>query len=261
LEIPNPESDQYEDVRFREVELDVIGGMVSVLVYEPTGSGSHPAIVIGAEGGGINRFIKRIGATLAHLGFVTLIPDYYRGVTMGSDPDDYSDVTSMRAMIEELDFRRAILDFLETIAFARQMPNVDGRVGVWGYCTGGTIAMFGASLDRGLDAAVLFYPSQVRFDALNPKRPVHVIDLAWNIACPVMIAYGDRDEVVNPEELAGIQSRLQVWGIEHEIKVYPGAGHAFSSPGYVGYDAAAADSAWKDGVRFVIDHLRAGEPA
>ncbi|HEX3842162.1 MAG TPA: dienelactone hydrolase family protein [Acidimicrobiales bacterium] len=256
MAIATPESDDYEDVRFREVELDVIGGMVSVLVYEPKGSGTHPAIVIGAEGGGINRFIKRIGAALARLGFVSLVPDYYRGVTMGSDPDDYSDVTSMRAMIEALDFRRAVLDFLETIAFARQMPNVDGRVGVWGYCTGGTIAMFGASLDRDLGAAVLFYPSQLRFDALNAKRPVHVIDLAWNIACPVMIAYGDRDEVVNPEELAEIESRLQGWGIESDIKVYPEAGHAFSSPGYVGYNAGAAESAWQDGVRFIIDRMK-----
>ena len=29
---------------------------------------------------------------------------------MGSDPDDYSDVTSMRAMIDALDSRRAVLD-------------------------------------------------------------------------------------------------------------------------------------------------------
>jgi carboxymethylenebutenolidase len=259
VEFPQPESEAYENVRFREIELTVLGGTMSVLAYEPSGPGPYPAIVIGAEGGGINHFIRRIAATLAHLGFVALVPDYYRGVTMGSDPDDYSDVTSMRTMIEELDFRRATVDFLETIALARQLPNADGKVSVWGYCTGGTIAMLAACLDRNLDAAVLFYPSQPAFDVHTPKRPVDAIDLLWNIACPVMFAYGERDEVVPSHQLRVLKGRLRQWGIEHEIKVYPSAGHAFSSPGYVGHDADASEAAWNDGLQFILDRVGFGE--
>jgi carboxymethylenebutenolidase len=253
---PKPESDEYDDVGSRQVELSVTGGTMSVLVYECLDGRPRPAIVIGAEGGGINHFIKRIAATLAHVGFVALVPDYYRGVTI-ADPDTFSD--AMIEMINALDFRRAAIDFLDTIAFARELPNVDGKVAVWGYCTGGTIAMFGVCLDRNLDAADLFYPSQPRFDVIDAKRPVNVIDLVWNIACPVLLAHGDQDNVMPPEQLAQLGDRLREWGVPHEMKIYPGVGHAFSSEGYVNYGARASEAAWNDGLQFLVDHMGTGQ--
>ncbi|HUZ08959.1 MAG TPA: dienelactone hydrolase family protein [Acidimicrobiales bacterium] len=255
MEFPEPELEEYVDVWSRQVELGVTGGTMSVLVYEPAGAGAHPAVVIGAEGAGINHFIRCVAATLAHVGFVALVPDYYRGVTM-PDPDDYSDIPGMMQMIGALDFRRAAHDFLDTIHLARDLPNVDGKVAVWGYCTGGTVAMFGACLDRSIDAAALFYPSQPRFEVIDARHPAHVIDLVWNIACPVMIMSGERDEIMSSEQLADLEERLSRWGIDHEIRTYPGAGHAFSSPGFANYDPVASEAAWRDGLQFTIDRLR-----
>ena len=246
--------EDHEDVRPSRLTLDVGGGTTSILVYEPIGAGPRPAVVIGAEGGGINRFIRGVAASLAHAGYVALVPDYYRGVTM-PDPDDYSDIDGMMSMIDALDFRRAAHDFVATIDRARSLPGADGTVAVWGYCTGGTVAMFGACLDRKLGAAVLFYPSQPRFETLTVTRPAHPVDLVWNIACPVMIAYGDSDPVMPADDLADLEQRLAQWNVTHDIKVYPGAGHAFSSPGFAMYDAAASKAAWQDGLAFLAEHL------
>jgi carboxymethylenebutenolidase len=254
MAVVQPVHEHYDDVTGREVELDVTGGTTSVLVYEPTAGTPRPAIVIGAEGGGINQFIREVAATLAHIGYMALVPDYYRGVKM-ADPDDYSDIPSMMRMIDALDFRRAAHDFLDTIRFARQLPTVNGKVAAWGYCTGGTVAMFGACLDRELSAAMLFYPSQPRFDRIDATRPVHVIDLVWNIRCPVMFAYGDLDQIMAPDALAALDRQLGQWGIEHEIKIYPGAGHAFSSPGFAMYNPEASRAAWEDGVAWATRHL------
>lgn len=256
MAFPKPDRDDHQDVRSRWVTRPTAVGQLPVLVYEPAGDGRHPAVVVGAEGGGINHFIRCVASTMAHLGYVVLVPDYYRGVSM-VDPDDYSDIDGMVAMIATLDFRRAAHDFLEAVALARELPNVDGRVAAWGYCTGGTVAMFGTCLDRGLDAAVLYYPSQPRFEVLDLRHPAHVVDLIWNIACPVMLAYGDQDEVMAPDELAALGGRLEAWGVEHRIATYPGAGHAFSSPGFARYDPAVADAAWQDGLAFVASHLGA----
>jgi carboxymethylenebutenolidase len=115
--------------------------------------------------------------------------------------------------------------------------------------------MFGACLDRELSAAMLFYPSQPRFDRIDATRPVHVIDLVWNIRCPVMFAYGDLDQTMAPDALAALDRQLGQWGIEHEIKIYPGAGHAFSSPGFAMYNPEASRAAWEDGVAWATRHL------
>ena len=64
-----------------------------------------------------------------------------------SKPDDYSDFTEVMGFIGELDFAGATKDILAGIDHARSLPEVDPeRVVVWGYCTGGTLAMLGAAL-------------------------------------------------------------------------------------------------------------------
>ena len=254
MEFPKPEVEEYADVRSRRVEVDTTSGRLAVLVYEPAGEGARPAVVIGAEGGGINHFIRCVAATLAHAGFVALVPDYHRGVTV-PDPDDYSDIPAMVEVIGALDFRRAAHDFLHAIDLARGLPSVDGRVGVWGYCTGGTVAMFGACLDRSVDAAVIYYPSQPRFEVIDERHPAHVIDLIWNIACPFLLLAGERDPVMSPELLAEVEGRLSRWGVDHHIRTYPGAGHAFCSPGFGDYSAATSEAAWRDGLQFVVDRI------
>ena len=131
----------------------------------------------------------------------------------------------MLSFIEELDFAGATHDILAAVDHARAMPEVDPqRVALWGYCTGSTLVMLGAALDRRLAAAVAFFPSQPTFAELTPKRPVHPIDMIWNIACPFLLLYGDKDAAVDVyEEMA---MRFERWGIDHEIRVYEGAGHA-----------------------------------
>jgi carboxymethylenebutenolidase len=83
---------------------------------------------------------------------------------------------------------------------------------VWGYCTGATLAMLAASLDRQLAAGVLFFPSQPTFPELTPKRPVQPIDLLWNVACPMQLLIGENDFLFDliPE----FRRRSEQWHIE-----------------------------------------------
>jgi len=67
------------------------------------------------------------------------------------------------------------------------------------------------------------------------------------------LIYGDQDAMLvaaRPE----IERRLVQWGIGHEIRVYPGAGHAFSAPvpplRHEGADAAS----WADALAFLRQH-------
>jgi carboxymethylenebutenolidase len=233
----------------RTVTLEHKGGRVPVLVHEPLGGARRPAIVLGAEAYGINAFTRDVAARLAAAGYVVLVPDYYRGESL-SRPDDYSDFTEVMGFIDRLDFGQGTHDMLAAIDHARSLSTVDGRrVLVWGYCTGGTLALLAACLDRQLAGAVLFFPSQPTFPELTPKRPVQPIDLLWNVACPVQLLYGDEDPILAtlaPE----IERRLTQWGVEHEIRVYAGAGHAFSAPDPPLRNDAADTASWPDALAF-----------
>jgi carboxymethylenebutenolidase len=235
--------------------LDRPDGSLPLIVGTPDGPGNGAAVVLAAEAYGINDFTREVAAKLASLGYVVVVPDYYRGQGP-TDRDNYQDFSEVMVAIDALDFGRATHDVMASVTYALELPGVDpDRVGVWGYCTGGTLALLTAALDPRLAAAVVFFPSQPTFPELTAKRPVQPVDLLWNIACPIQLLYGDQDFLkdVMPE----IERRLNQWGIEHEIKVYAGAGHAFSAPDPPLRHDAADRASWVDATAFASRHLGA----
>ncbi len=238
-----------------EIMLEHHGARVPALVYRPGGAGPHAAIVIAPEAYGINRFTRRLSADLTGTGYVVVVPDYYRGHGL-TRPDDYSDFTEVVNFIGELDFTGATNDILAGVDHARSLPDVDpDRVAVWGYCTGGTLAMLASMLDRRLAAAVWFFPSQPTFHDLGPRHPVHPVDLIWSISCPVLVIYGDQDPIAPPEFIADLRDRFERAGVRHQINIYPGGGHAFSAPDPPLHHEASDRASWADAVEFVGRHL------
>jgi carboxymethylenebutenolidase len=226
---------------------------VPTLVYETGAPSPGPAIVLSMEAFGINEFTRRVASDLAAAGYVVVVPDYYHGKGL-KDPESYTDFTEVMEFIEELDFGQGTHDVMAAVEYARTLSSVDPtRIAVWGYCTGSTLAMLAASLDRQLAAAVLFFPSQPTFPQLTPKRPVQPVDMLWNVACPVLLILGDQDE-----PLVGLvpefQRRFAQWGVEHEIKIYADAGHAFSAPVPPLRNDAADKASWADALAFVTTH-------
>jgi carboxymethylenebutenolidase len=199
-----------------------------------------------------------VGAELAAAGYVALVPDYYRGGGP-ADPEDLSDVPAIMEHVAALDFVVATGDLHAALDHARTLAAVDpSRLAVWGYCTGATLALLAAATRRDLGAEVLFYPSQPWFEALDAAHPVHPVDLLWGLAGPLLLLYGDQDVVMSAAQLADVRDRLERWGVEHEIGVLPGAGHAFmaEAEGFHHPDAAAAAHAAARA--FLLRHLPPG---
>ena len=234
------------------------GQQTTAFVAEPDRPGRHPAIVFGQEAMGMNTFNRKVAVDMAAQGYVTIVPDYYRGVGP-SKPDDYTDFSEVMVAIGALDFRQATYDVMAGTDWLRAQSHVDPeRIAVWGYCTGGTLAMMAAALDRRLGAAVLFFPSQPKFEQIDAKHPAHPVDMVWNIACPVLVIYGDQDHIMPPELLAELRGNFAQWKIENEIHIYPGAGHAFSAPAPHMHNAEAATRSWTVASAFVGKHLAKG---
>jgi carboxymethylenebutenolidase len=239
----------------REVVIEHGGAKVPTLVYVPAGPGRRPAVVLSPEAFGINTFTKEVSSKLAEAGYVVVVPDYYRGNGL-KNRESYTEFTEVMHFIDNLDFVGATHDVMAAIDYARTLPEVQAdKIVVWGYCTGATLALLAASLDRRLAASVLFFPSQPTFPEITVSRPVQPIDMLWNVAAPMLVIYGDEDPIAPAEMIAAIRQRLEQWHVPHEINIYPGAGHAFSAPVPPMRNHDADVVSWADALEFLSRRL------
>jgi carboxymethylenebutenolidase len=123
--------------------------------------------------------------------------------------------------------------------------DVDGdRLAVVGFCLGGGLALaYAVSAPPGVRAASVNY-GQVPRDQAALER-----------VCPVVGSYGGQDRVYG-RQAARLERHLKAWGIPHDVKLYPEAGHSFMTDGHhpigkliywpmhLRYSAQDADDAW-----------------
>jgi carboxymethylenebutenolidase len=250
-----PDRPDNPGVIVERVELDGVDGPLATLVHRPDRPGPHPAIALGAEATGVNEFLRRIAATLASRGFVTALPDYFRGGGP-RDPDNYDDFDDILPHLAALDFTRAARDVALAAEMLVQRPDVDrDRLGVWGYCTGATLALLAATVRSDVRAAVLFYPSQPYFEQADDRHPPSPFDLLWALNSPTLWMYGTEDVVYPPPVQEELRRRIRQWQVDVDVRSYSGAQHAFSAPGASFYDQNASRQSWQDALQFVEKHL------
>jgi carboxymethylenebutenolidase len=122
-------------------------------------------------------------------------------------------------------------------------PGVDGRIGVLGFCFGGTYSFALAAADPRVKAAVPFYGS-----APSPD------DIA-KIQAPILALYGQHDERLI-EALPGVESAMAEAGVDFTDHVYPDSGHAFfNDTNPHSFNDADAKDAWTRANEFLAAHL------
>lgn len=128
---------------------------------------------------------------------------------------------------------RSVVDYIEA------QPGIDGRIGVLGFCFGGTYSFALAAADTRIRGAVPFYGA-----------PPETSDLA-HLDCPVLALYGDEDERLM-ESLPDVTARMKDAGAQFEAHVYPGAGHAFfNDTNPISYRPDVAADAWTRSIEFL----------
>ena len=118
-----------------------------------------------------------------------------------------------------------------------------GKIGVVGFCFGGTYAFHLAAHDSRIAAVVPFYGQRPTAEELR------------GINCPVLAFYGDKDARLM-ETLPSLKEETLRERKEFEAVVYPGAGHAFfNDTNARAYNAEAAGDAWGKTLAFLKTHL------
>ena len=249
LEALNPKFAQAQQVKpddarlaARFVELDSPAGYGKVrgyLVRPKAATGKLPAVLVVHENRGLNPHIEDVTRRIALENFVAFAPDAL--FPLGGYPGDED---KARQSFAQLDQAKTREDFVATAEWLRAQPESGARLGVTGFCYGGSISNLLAVRLPWLAAAVPFYGSQPA-----------VADVA-KIKAAVMIHYAEKDERIN-EGAPAYEQALKAAGVRHQAFIYPGTLHGFHNDTTPRYDEAAAKLAWQRTVAFFNTHLRA----
>jgi carboxymethylenebutenolidase len=210
----------------------------------PDGNGPHPGVVVIHEACGLNDHIKSVVRRFPDRGYAAL------GVDLFSDRNRA--VCMVRYMAGMLSGsvgpgRAGIADLKAALTLLIERPEVDrDRVGAIGFCLGGTFAVAWACTDDRLKAIAPFYAS-------NPRPLTAVARM-----CPVVGSYPENDFTARGGR--ALDKQLTRQGIEHDIKIYPGARHSFFNETKSAYNKQAADDSWTRVLAFFDSHLKLANP-
>jgi carboxymethylenebutenolidase len=210
------------------------GEMQGYLALPADASGKLPAVIVIHENRGLNPHIKDVVRRFALEGFLALGPDFLS--PSGGTPDDED---KARDMIGKLDEAQTVANAVATVAYLKQHPSSNGKVGAVGFCWGGGLVNQLAVNSPELAAAVAYYgrvPAEGDVAKIKAKMLLH---------------YAGLDDRIN-EGIEGYRKALEAAKVEHQIYVYEGVNHAFNNDtSEARYNKAAADLAWSRTVEFL----------
>lgn len=221
----------------RTIELTAADGhRLSAYQSMPDGK-PKGGIVVLQEIFGVTGNIRAVCDRLAGNGYRALAPALFdreaRDLVL-----PYSNDGSVRgrASREAIGWTHALAD---TAAAAKELSST-GKVAVFGFCWGGTIAwMAAARLEQPIDAAVCYYPTQILpFAAESPR-------------CPVLMHFGERDPFAPLSTIGTLRANH---GSRVEIQVYP-AGHGFDCNDRADYHRPSADRARERTLAFLAREI------
>ena len=204
--------------------------------------GRGPGLVVLQEIFGVNASMRKVCDFFASRQFTVLSPDLFWRTNPGVELAE-TEFEKARAIRSKTDDNKASDDAAAAIEFLRHHEACTGKVGVVGYCWGGLISYVTAARQKP-DAAVGYYGVGI------DKR----LDLAKNLACPLMLHYAGLDQFAGPDVAKLVRDtfkndpRVTVWE-------YPKAGHAFARPGGAHFEPASADLADMRTLSFLVEHV------
>ncbi len=208
------------------------------------GGGSGPGVVVIQEYWGLVGHIKELCDRLAAAGFVALAPDLYHGRTAEPKEPDKAGKLLMEMQLDE-----AARDMGGAVRWLAGSDKTAGdRVGIVGFCMGGALALYAASLAPAIGAVVTFYPYLMATDRAKPDYGA--------IRAAVLGHFATEDQAYTRDQIDRLAEQLRVAGLDVEFHWYQGADHAFfndTRPEV--YDAAASETAWERTLQFFRTHL------
>jgi len=220
-----------------QIKLTATDGHQFDAYFAASSDPARGAIVLIQEIFGVNSHIRSVADDYAGQSFQVIAPALFdrvqRNLELGYTPPD---TAQGMKVARQIGMDTALKDVAASISQARsEWPGL--KVGVLGYCFGGSLAWLAATrLDPA--AAVCYYGGQIAANAAETPR------------CPVMMHFGAKDAHIGPAEIAKIRSAHP----DLPIFLYE-AGHGFNCDQRKDFEPQSAGLARQRTLEFFRNHL------
>jgi carboxymethylenebutenolidase len=202
---------------------------------EPAGK-PRGGIVVIQEIFGVNKHIKSVADGYAADGYLVVAPAMFDRARRGYDTG-YSqpEIQAGIAIMQKLDWKQTMQDAAAGVEAAKAA----GKVGIVGYCWGGTVAWVAAARLSGLACAAPYYGGGMPgFIGEKPR-------------CPALCHFGEQDQSPTLEQAKAIAKAHP----EITAHYYAGAGHGFNCDQRPSYNAEASKLARERTLAFFRQHV------
>jgi carboxymethylenebutenolidase len=208
----------------------------------PQGNGPFPAVIVVQEWWGLNENIKDIACRFAREGYFAIAPDLYsrQGHKVATDPN------TAAQLMQGLKKPDGIEDLLSTITWLKSAKEANAaKIGVTGFCMGGSYALLLACTSKDIKAAAPFYGEIPPDDKLQ------------QLECPLFYAYGENDGWITRRDVDRLSGALKKFHKHGDVKIYAGCSHGFFNDKRKDvYAPEAAKDAWQHTLKLFAENLK-----
>ena len=203
-------------------------GTMRGYLVQPSGTGPFPTVLVIHENRGLNPYIEDVARRAAAEGFLALAPDGLSPV--GGYPGNDDDGRTLQSSLDQAKLRT---DMLNSARYLKAHSLSSGKLGVTGFCWGGSTTNFLAvALGPDMQAGVPFYGAAAETASVP------------SIKAPLLCQYAENDERINALWPA-FEVALKAAGVSAAMHKYPGTQHGFHNNSTPRYHEPSAKLAWE----------------
>jgi carboxymethylenebutenolidase len=240
------------------------GRTVDAYYAGPKYSGG-PGVVVVQAIWGVDAQLRDTVRRFAKLGYHAIAPNLFSGLgaPTGDGATNFQTFQPFAAKLADDVVDSDLAAAAEYLQFSSYGPPVNRakslphKIGVTGFCMGGSVALRQAVDHADVFSAVAVFYGKVRYGTTGDNGDITPIALAYadDVKIPVLGSFGRRDTSILAADVSALDAKLTALGKPHDVKVYDTAGHAFFDDTRDSYDAFAAEDAWKRTLAWFANYL------
>ena len=248
------QTDQYEGMLAETMIMNGFRGeKINAYFARPLGKGPFPGVVLVHHMPGWDEWYKEATLRFARYGYATLCPNLYFRAGHGSPEDVAAKIRAAGGVPDD----QVVGDLAEAARILRALPTSNGKVGIFGTCSGGRHAVLTASREPIFDAVIDCWGGRVvmKPEELSPQQPVAPLDYTKDLVAPLLGLFGAEDFGPTPDQVAIHEAELKKYGKNFEFHMYPNAGHGFFYHHRPAYRQEQAVDGWNKVFAFLEKNL------
>ena len=216
----------------------------TIMAYEARpadASGPLPVVLLCHRNAGVEPHIQDVARRWAKLGYLTAAVDL---LSRNGGTDGIQDKSQIPSLLSSADPNRHVSDFSAAADYYTSNPDADpNRMGMNGFCFGGSITWRSVEAIPALKAGVPFYGG------------VPPLEQVPNIKAAMLGVYSsDPSDNANARR-DDLDAALTEAGITHQLNAYPGTRHDFYNDTGQAYNEPQALAAWGDATTWMQKYV------